>query len=183
MIITLTGADFSKSNIGILTRWKISTNLGQGAKYNGPTAVEKGEMLSASITVLNNYILQADRFLITMGGVSITELCTIEDNKIDINVSSVTGDIYIQVVTLPVYTLTIETVPDFATISINGEERNSTDTLYICENVLLGNWLYCVSGIPGMLNRISLLLRNATGVSSAEFVVTRSGVPPFLSTM
>ena len=125
MIITLTGADFSKSNIGILTRWKISTNLGQGAKYNGPTAVEKGEMLSASITVLNNYILQADRFLITMGGVSITELCTIEDNKIDINVSSVTGDIYIQVVTLPVYTLTIETVPDFATISINGEERNS----------------------------------------------------------
>ena len=125
MIITLTGADFSKSNIGILTRWKISTNLGQGAKYNGPTAVEKGEMLSASITILNNYILQADRFLITMGGVSITELCTIEDNKIDINVSSVTGDIYIQVVTLPVYTLTIETVPDFATITINGEERNS----------------------------------------------------------
>lgn len=125
MIITLTGADFSKSNIGILTKWKISTNLGQGAKYNGPTAVEKGGMLSANITILDGYILQADKLLVTMGEVNITNLCTIEDNKININISSVTGDVDIQVVTLSAYTLTIETVPDFATILINGEERNS----------------------------------------------------------
>lgn len=125
MIITLTGADFSKSNIGILTKWKISTDLDQGAEYNGPATVEKGGMLSANITILDGYILQADKLLATMGEVNITNLCTIEDNKININISSVTGDVYIQIVTLPVYTLTIETVPDFATISINGEERNS----------------------------------------------------------
>lgn len=125
MIITLTGADFSKSNIGILTRWKISTNLDQGAKYNGPTAVEKGEMLSASISILDGYLLEADKLLVTMGGTNITALCTIEDNKININVTSVTGDVFIQVVTLPTYTVTIETVPDFATILIDGEERKS----------------------------------------------------------
>jgi hypothetical protein len=45
MIITLKGADFSKSNIGTLSSWRITRSLGSGATYEGATSVDKGRCL------------------------------------------------------------------------------------------------------------------------------------------
>ena len=41
MIITLKGADFSASNIGTLSSWRVIRSLGVGATYEGPITVEK----------------------------------------------------------------------------------------------------------------------------------------------
>ena len=51
MIITLKGADFSASNIGTLSSWRISRSLGAGATYAGATSVDKGAAFSATVTL------------------------------------------------------------------------------------------------------------------------------------
>lgn len=125
MIITLSGADFSKSNIGILTKWRISTALDQGATFDGPASVEKGAMLGASIIVADGYVIDVASISVTMDGVDISNVCTVEDNKVNINITSVTGDVVIQAATKPLYTLTIAPVPATADVTINGEPRSS----------------------------------------------------------
>ena len=125
MIITLSGADFSKSNIGILTKWRISTALDQGAVFDGPASVEKGAMLGASIVVADGYVIDMSSIRVTMDGVEISNVCTVEDNKVNINITAVTGDVVIQAATKPLYTLTIAPTPETAFVSINGEERKS----------------------------------------------------------
>lgn len=125
MIITLSGADFSKSNIGILTKWRISTALDQGAVFDGPATVEKGAMLGASIVIAEGYVIDMSSIRVTMDGVEISNVCTIEDNKVNINITSVTGDVVIQAATKPLYTFTIAPTPETAFVSINGEERKS----------------------------------------------------------
>jgi hypothetical protein len=51
MIITLKGADFSASNIGTLSSWRISRSLGAGATYEGAASVDKGAAFSATVTL------------------------------------------------------------------------------------------------------------------------------------
>ena len=97
MIITLKGADFSASNIGQLTAWRIRTDLGEGATYDGPTSVEKGLPLSATVTVDDTYTLGA--VSITMAGVAVTDAYTIEGNVVTINIAEVTGTVVIAVAT------------------------------------------------------------------------------------
>ncbi len=125
MIITLSGADFSKSNIGILTKWRISTALDQGAVFDGPATVEKGAMLGASIVISEGYVIDINSIRITMDGVEISNVCTVEDNKVNISITAVTGDVVIQAATKPLYTFTVAPTPETAFVSINGEESKS----------------------------------------------------------
>ena len=55
MIITLKGADFSASNIGTLSSWRVTRSLGSGATYIGPTSVDKGAAFSATVTLAEGY--------------------------------------------------------------------------------------------------------------------------------
>lgn len=96
MIITLVKADFSKSNIGTLNSFSITTSLGKGCTYLGPRSVANGESLNASITVDEQYVL--NNISISMGGIDISDY-TINENTIAINIGSVTGRIVITVVT------------------------------------------------------------------------------------
>jgi len=59
MIITLTGANFSTSNIGTLSSWSISTVLGSGATYSGNRVVDKDAALNATVTIAEGYELGA----------------------------------------------------------------------------------------------------------------------------
>lgn len=100
MIITLKGADFSASNIGQLTAWRIRTDLGDGATYDGPTSVEKGLPLSATVTVDEAYTL--GEVSVTMAGVALTDAYTIEGNVVTISIAEVTGTVVIAVATAAV---------------------------------------------------------------------------------
>lgn len=97
MIIVLKNADFSKSNIGTLSTWRITRSLGAGATYSGPTSVDKGMAFSATVTLAEGYEVGADGVVVTMGGVG--QAYTINDNVITINIASVTGNILIKVPT------------------------------------------------------------------------------------
>lgn len=97
MIITLTGADFSASNIGILTAWRVRTDLGEGATYDGPTSVEKGMPLNATVTVDSSYTV--GEVNVTMAGVAVSNGYISEGNVITINIAEVTGNVVIEVAT------------------------------------------------------------------------------------
>ena len=68
MIIVLKNADFSQSNIGTLSSWRISRSLGAGATYEGPTSVNKGAALNAAIYIAAGYELGAAGITVTMNG-------------------------------------------------------------------------------------------------------------------
>ena len=75
MIITLKGANFSLSNIGTLSTWRISTVLGTGAlSSNSVTSVdrESNTGYTTTITIAEGYELGAAGITVTMGGVDIT---------------------------------------------------------------------------------------------------------------
>lgn len=101
MIITLIGADFSKSNIGTLSSWIISRVLGDGATYAGPSYVDKDAALSATITLDEGYEIGSAGITITMGGTALDESCySVVDNVITFTIDSVTGSVVIKVPTL-----------------------------------------------------------------------------------
>lgn len=101
MIITLIGADFSKSNIGILSSWIISRVLGDGATYAGPSYVDKDAALSATITLDEGYEIGSAGITVTMGGTALDESCySVVDNVITFTIASVTGSVVIKVPTL-----------------------------------------------------------------------------------
>ena len=99
MIIVLKNANFSASNIGTLSSWRIIRSLGTGATYEGPVSVDKGAAFNAVITITEGYELAAAGVTVTMGGVA-TEAVTILDNVITIDISEVTGNIVIKVPTV-----------------------------------------------------------------------------------
>jgi len=99
MIITLTGANFSASNIGTLSTWSISRVLGSGATYNGPTFVNKGSALSATVAIGTGYELGTDGVSVTMGGTTQSSAYSISGNVITISIGSVTGNVVIKVPT------------------------------------------------------------------------------------
>lgn len=99
MIITLKGANFSTSNIGTLSSWRINQSIGDGAIYEGPTTVEKGAPLTATITITEGFKLGAAGVSIIMGGSAISAF-VINEQIITINITEVTGNVIIRVPTI-----------------------------------------------------------------------------------
>jgi hypothetical protein len=100
MIITLKGADFSASNIGTLSSWRISRSLGSGATYEGVTSVDKGAAFSATVTLAEGYEVGTAGVTITMGGIVLSGAHSISGNVITITIASVTGNVLIKVPTV-----------------------------------------------------------------------------------
>ena len=95
MIITITGADFSKSNIGTLNSWTVSKSIGAGANHSIPSFVTKGAQVSWTITLAAGYTFGS--YEIKMGGSTITP--TVNGNTMTINLT-VTGNVVIKVPTI-----------------------------------------------------------------------------------
>lgn len=100
MIITLKGADFSASNIGTLSSWRITRSLGSGATYEGATSVDKGAAFSATVTLAEGYEIGTAGVTITMGGIVLSGAHSISGNVITITIASVTGNVLIKVPTI-----------------------------------------------------------------------------------
>lgn len=105
MIIILKGADFSASNIGTLSTWRITRSLGAGATYDGPTSVEKGASLVATITIAEGYELGEGGITITMGGSPYeTGITEIGGGQYGFTIAEVTGNVVIKVPTVNINT-------------------------------------------------------------------------------
>ena len=100
MIITLKGADFSASNIGTLSSWRISRSLGAGATYAGVTSVDKGAAFSATVTLAEGYEVGTTGITVTMGGTVLSGAHSISGNVITITIAEVTGNVLIKVPTV-----------------------------------------------------------------------------------
>lgn len=100
MIIVLKNADFSKSNIGTLSSWRISRSLGAGATYVGPTSVDKGAAFTATVTLAEGYEIGTVGVTVTMGGAVLEGAHSISGNVITITITSVTGNVLIKVPTV-----------------------------------------------------------------------------------
>ena len=100
MIITLTGADFSSSNIGTLSTWSVTTSLGTGATYSGVRYVDKGAALNATVTLASGYEVGSAGVTVTMGGVTQSSAATVSGSTITIAIASVTGNFVIKVPTV-----------------------------------------------------------------------------------
>lgn len=116
MIITLKGADFSASNIGTLSTWRITRSLGTGATYEGVTSVDKGASFTATVTIAEGYELGATGVTVTMGG-NVISAATVNGNVITITIAEVTGNVVIKVPTVNLSTGEEEEpeVPDIPT--------------------------------------------------------------------
>lgn len=128
MIITLKGADFSASNIGTLSSWRITRSLGTGATYEGATSVDKGAALSATVTIAEGYELGTAGVTVTMGG-AVISAATVNGNVITISIAEVTGNVVIKVPTVNISTgeeeePEIPVEPDVP--SDEGDENNTT---------------------------------------------------------
>lgn len=101
MIITLKGADFSKNNIGPLSSWLVSREIGDGARYSGPAYVVKGLSYNASVVIGAGYRLGAEGVKVYMGDVELENVVTFsEDRKtLTISIPQATGNIFVKVAT------------------------------------------------------------------------------------
>ena len=101
MIITLTGANFSGSNIGTLSTWRITPVMGEGATYNGVTSVDKDPVaaLNATVTIAEGYEVGSAGVTVTMAGSPVTSGVTVDGNTVTISIGSVTGNVVIKVPT------------------------------------------------------------------------------------
>ena len=130
MIITLKGANFSDSNIGTLSTWRINRSLGTGATYEGPTSVDKGAALSATVTLAENYAVGTAGVTITMGTSVLSDAYSISGQVITITIAAVTANVTIKVPTVNTstgeeeepevtkYTFTINPTPSDATVTL-----------------------------------------------------------------
>lgn len=100
MIITLRGADFSASNIGTLSSWRIYHSLGAGATYAGATSVDKGAAFTATVTLAEGYEIGPAGVTVTMGGTVLSGAHSISGNVITITIAEVTGNVLIKVPTV-----------------------------------------------------------------------------------
>lgn len=99
MIITLKKANFSSNNIGTLSTWSISRNLGSGIEnYNGVSSVDKGASFTATMTLKDGYDLGT--VTVTMGGSAVSGAYSVSGSTITISISPVTGNVYISVSTV-----------------------------------------------------------------------------------
>ena len=88
MIITLTKANFSAKNIGMLNAFAVLTNI-LNATYDGPTSVMKGEAFNATVTMNAGYSVQ--HFTVSMGGQNLVDSYTINNGVVTISIPSVSG--------------------------------------------------------------------------------------------
>lgn len=147
MIITLTGADFSKNNIGVLNSWRIVRAL-QGVSTNSAvTSVAKGGTYSATFTVNADYTRQS--CVITMGGTDITSTAISWNGNVGtISNLTVTGNLYISIIAtanspeVTKYTFAISPSPSSATVTINGQ--NTTSVMVNAGTVV--SWSVTASG-------------------------------------
>lgn len=104
MIIVLKGADFSQSNVGTLSTWRITRSLGAGATYEGPISIDKGAALNATVTLATNYEVSSAGVTITMGGTVLDDAYSISGNIITIAIANVTNNVLIKVPTVNIST-------------------------------------------------------------------------------
>lgn len=96
MIITISGANFSASNIGTLSTWNVSKSIGAGAEHSIPSYVDKNSAFNYTITLKDGYTFGT--YSVSMGGQTITP--TVTETSMTINIASVTGAIRIEVKTI-----------------------------------------------------------------------------------
>lgn len=129
MIITLKGANFANSNIGTLSTWRITTNLGAGAtSSNSVTSVdrESNTGYTTTITIAEGYELGAAGITVTMG---VTDITSTAVSGLTINIpTKVTGNVVIKVPTKKVGGEEPET-PTSYTFTINPDPTSATVTL------------------------------------------------------
>ena len=147
MIIVLKNADFSQSNIGTLSTWRISRSLGAGATYEGPTSVDKDAALSATVTLAEGYEIGTAGVTVTMGGTTLSGAHSISGNVITITIASVTGNVLIKVPTVNT-TTGEEEEPDVTqyTFTINPSPSDATVTLTANGYTQSGNSITVASG-------------------------------------
>ncbi len=151
MIIVLKNADFSQSNIGTLSTWRISRSLGAGATYEGPTSVDKGAAFSATVTLAEGYELGTAGVTVTMGGAVLSGVHSISGNVITITIPSVTGNVVIKVPTvneeedpeIPV------TTTWYYTPSVR-ENATVGSVTYDCPNASTTNYGYAIANSAGL---------------------------------
>ncbi len=100
MIITLKGANFSNSNIGNLYRWNILYSLGRGVSHSGDTSVLKGNAFTVDLTIAEGFELTSEGVSVTMDGVLLSNAVTVTENIINVEITSVTGHVVINVPTV-----------------------------------------------------------------------------------
>lgn len=100
MIITLKGADFSNNNIGPLSSWLVSREIGEGARYSGPVYVRKGAAFIATVVLASGYRLNGE-VAVTMGEENVSGAYEISEDKktLTFSIAEVTGNISINVPT------------------------------------------------------------------------------------
>lgn len=151
MIIILKNADFSQSNIGTLSTWRISRSLGAGATYEGATSVDKDATFTATVTLAEGYEVGSTGVTITMGGVVLSDAYSISGNVITITIAEVTGNVLIKVPTINTatgeeeepeapdtpnkYTLNVENIPFSTQYTI---DNPYTDSIF---EVTTDRWL------------------------------------------
>jgi hypothetical protein len=147
MIIVLKNANFSASNIGTLSTWRISRSIGAGATYEGPVSVDKGAACSAVITLAEGYEIGAAGVTITMGGIVIEGAHSISGNVITITIAEVTGNVLIKVPTVNTATGE-EEEPEVTkyTFTINPSPSDATVTLTASGYTQSGNSITVASG-------------------------------------
>jgi hypothetical protein len=115
MIITLKSANFGASNIGTLDSYIVSTTLGAGAYWNGPTYVRMGSSLTGTINLAEGYAVSDEGITVTMGDNPLTGAVSINDNVITISIANVTSVVRILVPTKYVEGLVSESISAFIT--------------------------------------------------------------------
>lgn len=147
MIIVLKNADFSQSNIGTLSSWRITRSLGAGATYEGPTSVDKDAALSATVTLAEGYEVGTAGVTITMGGTVLSDAHSVSGNVITITIAEVTGNVLIKVPTVNTSTGE-EEEPEVAkyTFTINPSPSDATVILTASGYTQSGNSITVASG-------------------------------------
>lgn len=114
MIITLKGADFSKSNVGTLSTWLITKSLKGVTTTSTVTSVDKDGSYTATFTVNDGYTWNS--CTVTMGGTDISSMMSwnTEHTTGTITISKVTGNVYINIVAVSESGEEVETLDSIA---------------------------------------------------------------------
>lgn len=136
MIIVLKNADFSASNIGTLSTWRITRSLGAGTTYNGPISVDKEGTLTATVVIAEGYELGAAGVTVTMGNEILSDVVNIQGNTIYISIPVVTGNVVIKVPTVNLNGGTdVPDVPQIVLDSIAIGYNQGTTTIFESQDV------------------------------------------------
>jgi hypothetical protein len=173
MIITIKGADFSLANIGTLSTYIISKNIGSGASFDIPSFVDKNSSINWTITLDEGYTFGT--YSVTMGGVEVTP--TVVDNVMTISITEVIGNVRIVVATVNENT----GEEDDPTIPDEPDEPETPTTGFV---PLSSNWrleksagkdnvrLICAENIP---NNVVVNFKNASDWETYKYAISFDG--------